>query len=146
MLCVNNSLPQFPTEPSNSWKTSEEMGFADVTPQAMLAHIKDTYGNLTADEIEKNRNSLSAVWNVDDNIEDLWLRIRDAQRLAVRAGEPIPDAAAMRLTLAALEATGVFEQATLANFKLHFTKENKAPPQAHRQDCRLPWCTCRDNG
>lgn len=112
-------------------------GYADVTPQAMLVHLQTTYGAVTQDDIEKNRNLLSAPWNPDDSIEDLWTRILHCQSYATAAQEPIPDAAAIRLILNVLEKTGIFTDAlavwrrkpeadhTLANFKAHFTAENK---------------------
>ena len=113
-----------------------DLGYT-VSPQAILAYLKTHYGALTPNEIELNRGTLAAAWNPDDDIEDLWLRLRDAQTLAIRAGEPITDAAAIRLTVLALETTGVFDFAldnwrlkpdatkTLASFKEHFNKENE---------------------
>jgi hypothetical protein len=62
----------------------------------------------------------------------LFIRIRDAQRLAAKANEPITDGAAIRLTIMALDNTGVFESdlelwrlkpeadKTMDNFKKHF--------------------------
>jgi hypothetical protein len=112
-------------------------GFLDSTPQILLAHLHTNYGDLTPEEIEDNRASLARPWNPDDPIEDLWSRITDAQRFANRASEAIPDAAAIRLSLAIIEDTGVFTNAidkwrdkpiadqTLANFRLHFAKENQ---------------------
>jgi hypothetical protein len=79
---------------------------------------------------------LSNPWNPDDNIEDLWLRISTAQELAHCAGEDILDPVTIRLTIDALEASGVFDFAldnwrlkdnatkTLDTFKAHFNKED----------------------
>jgi hypothetical protein len=114
-----------------------DFGYADVTPAAMLLHLKTTYGRITPEGIETNRNLLSATWSPDDPIEDLWMRIRDCQRYAVAAGEPITDGTAVRLILSVLEKTGVFTSAadkwrdkpeasqTLAILKTHFEFENK---------------------
>ena len=108
-----------------------------VSPQTMLAHLKDTYGSLTPNEIEANHATLLVAWNPDEPIEDLWLCIHNAQTLATSAGEPILDASAMCLTLHALESTGVFDSALhdwhikneankmLDNFKFHFNSENE---------------------
>jgi hypothetical protein len=76
----------------------EELGHI-ATPQAMLAHLKEEYGELDAMEIETNRATLAGAWNPDDHIEDLFTRIRDAQLLATKANEPITDGAAIRLTI-----------------------------------------------
>ena len=114
-----------------------DLGFADVPASAMLAHLKTSYGNITIEEIEANRSRLTADWNPDAPMEDLWLRIHESQRYATAAGEDITDAAAIRLTLAVLEKTGVFITAcekwrdladaewTLVNFKAHFTKADQ---------------------
>jgi hypothetical protein len=102
----------------------------------MLNHLKATYGQVSADDIEINRNLLSAEWSPDDPIENVWLRIRECQTFALTI-EPISDGAAVRLTLAVFENTGVFANAvekwreksvieqTLANFKTHFNFQNK---------------------
>jgi hypothetical protein len=107
-----------------------------VTPRDMLTYVTNTYGKLTPLEVETNRNTLTATMNLDDGIENLWVRIRDAQALAKHAKEPITDDAAMRLTIIALENTGVFTFAldnwrlkedatkTMPAFKEHFSKEN----------------------
>ena len=112
-------------------------GFSDVTPQTIMAHLETTYGTMNQEDIEKNRETLSEVWSPEDPIEDLWTRITQAQRIATRAGEAIPDAAVIRLTLKVLEDTGVFANGidkwrdkaeadrTLVNFKTHFNRENK---------------------
>lgn len=114
-----------------------DMGYADVTCAQMLSHLKTTYGSIVREDIDKNRNILSAPWNVDNPMEELWLRIKECQRIATAAGEPILDGTAIRLTLTVLEATGVYSWAvdkwrdlpdaqwTLVNFKNHFSKANK---------------------
>jgi hypothetical protein len=70
---------------------------------------------------------LSAPWNPDNDIEDLWLRIRNAQVLASIAHKPIKDAATICLMLLSLEASGVFDFATktMDSFKEHFIPEDK---------------------
>jgi hypothetical protein len=50
-----------------------DYGFSDVSPRYMLIHLRDEYGTLTPEELEKNRASLLEPWNLDDPIEDLWL-------------------------------------------------------------------------
>jgi hypothetical protein len=108
-----------------------------VSPREMLGYLKTMYGDITPLEIEKNRATLSIPWNPDDDIKDLWLRISNAQMLAHRAKEEIEDPVAIRLTIGALEASGVFdfaldnwrlkEDATkmMATFKEHFNKEDE---------------------
>jgi hypothetical protein len=69
-----------------------------MTPQAMLNHLKDTYGRVAPEDMEKNRNLLSVEWNSDEPIENIWLRIRDCQAFAAPI-EIITNGAAMHLTL-----------------------------------------------
>ena len=117
----------------------DDFGFADVTSTEMLVHLQRVYGQISADDIENNRSTLSADWNVDSPIEDLWSRIQEAQRFSVAAGpgETINDATVIRLTLVVFERTGVFDTIvekwrdkaqdtwTMDLFKLHFEAGNK---------------------
>ena len=117
----------------------DDFGYADVTCTEMIVHLSQIYGKITADDIENNRSSLSADWNVDSPIEDLWMRIQEAQRFSEAAGpgEAINNAAVMRLTLSVFERTGVFETVVekwrdkgqdawnMDDFKVHFEAGNK---------------------
>jgi hypothetical protein len=112
-------------------------GYADVTCHTMLTHLQTEYAQITNEDIELNRAKLSADWNPDDPIEELWLRIQETQRYATAANEAISDAAAIRLTLTVFERTGLFGTVTekwrdrpdvewtMSNFKTHFIKGNK---------------------
>jgi hypothetical protein len=114
----------------------DDFGFADVSPLAMLQHLQATYGQVRPDDLENNRTLLSAVWNPDDPIKEIWIRIRACQAFAATI-EPISNNAAVRLTLTVFEKTGVFASAvdkwrdkppvelTLHNFIAHFNFENK---------------------
>ena len=117
----------------------DDFGYADVTSTQMLVHLNYIYGQITADDIENNRGTLSADWNVDSPIEDLWSRVQEAQRFSRAAGdgEEINDATVIRLTLGVFERTGVFDTIvekwrdkpqviwTMENFKIHFEAGNK---------------------
>jgi hypothetical protein len=54
-----------------------DFGFSDVSSRTMLTHLQATYGLITPEEIETNRNLLTTAWNPDDPIEDFWLRIKE---------------------------------------------------------------------
>jgi hypothetical protein len=115
----------------------QTFGFADVSCHDLLAHLHATYGIITNDDLESNRNKLYAAWNPDDPMEDLWIRIQEIQRYATDGLEPITDATVMRITLDVLEKTGVLPDgcndwrklvtpaSTYAAFQEHFTKANK---------------------
>jgi hypothetical protein len=57
-----------------------DMGFADITPATILAHLKTTYRAINQEAIEANRALLGSDFNPDDPIEDLWLHIKECQR------------------------------------------------------------------
>jgi hypothetical protein len=113
-----------------------DFGYADVSVAALLMHLRSTYGTITLEDLETNRARLSADWNPDSPIEDVWALIRETQRFAADGNDPISDTTVLSLLLTAFEKTGVFTTAvdkwrdkdpadwTLANFQAHFTKAN----------------------
>jgi hypothetical protein len=114
-----------------------DFGFGDVTPRAMLEHLRTEYGTLTPEELEKNRAALSEPWNFDNPIEDLWAKIVNIQRVAAFGLVPIPDITVITLTLAMIEKTGLLATTTekfrlrpvpewtVATFKTEFILGNK---------------------
>ena len=114
-----------------------DFGFSDVTPHAMLTHLRAEYGTLTPEELEKNRAALSEPWNFDDPIEDLWAKIANIQRIATFGNVPIADITIITLTLAMIEKTGLlatttekfrlrpFDEWTVALFRSEFQLGNK---------------------
>jgi hypothetical protein len=89
-----------------------DFGFGDVTPRAMLEHLRTEYGTMTPEELERNRAALSEPWNLDDPIEDLWAKIANIQRVAALGQVPIPNVTVITLTLAMLEKTGLLASTT----------------------------------
>jgi hypothetical protein len=114
-----------------------DFGFGDVTPLAMITHLRSEYGTLTPEELETNRAALSEPWNLDDPIEDLWSKISNIQRVAAFGNVPIPDITIITLTLAMIEKTGLLasttekfrlrpiDEWTVPLFKLEFQLGNK---------------------
>jgi hypothetical protein len=113
-----------------------DYGFAEVSPRKMLTHLVNTYGQVTPEDLERNRNLLTAEWNPDDPIETIWIRMRDCQAFAKNI-EDIPDTTAIRLTLTVFDKTGVMNhcterwrekpvaELTRSNFIQHFNAGNK---------------------
>ena len=99
-----------------------DFGFGDVTPFAMLEHLRGEYGTMTPEELEHNRAALSEPWNFDDPIEDLWAKISNIQRVATLGALPIPDLTVITLTLAMIEKTGLLATTT-DKFRLRPTTE-----------------------
>jgi hypothetical protein len=112
-------------------------GFADVTINQFLTHLRTTYGTLDAAELEDNRNQLSAAWNPDQPLENFWSHIIKIRDIASTAGRPIDDATTVQLTLSALRQSGVHGHSidtweerptaehTWANYQAHFIKHDK---------------------
>jgi hypothetical protein len=113
-----------------------DFGFADITPLAMLQHLQNTYGTLTPEALENNRASHSDPWNPDNPIEMLWKKFVKIQCIAAAGGAPITDMAAITLTLAMFEKSGLLStttqqwrvkpiaQWTWATFKADFSLAN----------------------
>ena len=114
-----------------------DFGFGDVTPLAMLTHLRAEYGTMTPEELERNRAALSEAWNFDDPIEDLWAKLANIQRVAILGNVPIPEITIVTLTLAMIEKTGLLatttekfrlrpvSEWTIALFKSEFQLGNK---------------------
>jgi hypothetical protein len=44
-----------------------DFGFSDVSPHAILVHLRTKYGTMTPEELERNRiGALSEPWNLDE--------------------------------------------------------------------------------
>ncbi len=89
-----------------------DFGFGDVTPLAMLTHLRAEYGAMSPEELERNRSALSEPWNFDLPIEDLWAKLANIQRVAVLGNVPIPEITIVTLTLAMIEKTGLLATTT----------------------------------
>ena len=112
-------------------------GFATVSVADMITHLQNTYGTLTRADLEKNRASIATLWTPSEPLELLWGRLREVQRIATFAQEPIPDATLVELTHLLFEASGVFPHAceswltraaaqrTYAEFQTLFNHANK---------------------
>jgi hypothetical protein len=115
----------------------DEMGMADVTPQALLAHLTTTYGTLRPSDLLANQAKLAETWNPEQPIEKLWTRITTVRAVANQGGAPINDGTTIELTLLALQTAGVYEHLidtwndkpttahTFAHFKEHVTLQEK---------------------
>jgi hypothetical protein len=88
----------------------DRYGYANVTALDLLIHLDDTYGTVTADDLDQNLAKMNAEWSPTQPIEDLWNQIKDCQRYA-QPQDPISDAAIIRSALANLEKSGVFTDA-----------------------------------
>jgi hypothetical protein len=112
-------------------------GYADVTIIEILQHLRTTYGLLTANDLEVNRNQLTEPWNPDEPFENIWKQIKIIRAVAIAGNEAISDQVTIELTLMALDKAGVYDHAitiwhdkpdaeqTWDIFIAHFNKQEK---------------------
>lgn len=134
--CLKNQLLQAVEHRYLAALEHDEFGFAEVNVAALLAHLQTTYGRITREDLEKNRASIQTIWHPDQDIENLWISLREIKRLSIAGNDELSDEAIMGLTFLMFEATGVFTVAcdlwtrkaeadkTWDNFKTHFNTEN----------------------
>jgi hypothetical protein len=85
----------------------ELLGYANATTLTLITHLFDTYGTVTADDLNKNLEDLNHPWSSSQPLEDLWKQIRIC-RLFAQAHDPISEAMAVRSAITNLENSGVF--------------------------------------
>ena len=110
-----------------------QLGYADVTPKAMLDHLLTTYGTITQKHLEENLKKIKTTWNPDTPIELVFANGNECRQLAIEGQEPISDGAYIRILVNIFRDSGVLDKAvedwelkrnnvkTLANAKVHFT-------------------------
>ena len=112
-------------------------GLANVSARQIILHLLSTYGMLTTEDLEENRDKVKADWNPDTDIEHLWTRAMTCKNFAEGSALTLSDEAIMHLLLVPLEKTKVFADdikawrilpataQTWNAFKNHFTTRNK---------------------
>ena len=117
------------------------LGFATVSPRAILAHINTQYGHVGPDDLTANDAKLKKPWDPTEPIENLWTLLQQVQLFAA-GHSPITDDQLTRAAVETLEKSGVFameirdwrkkpdDQKILANLYSDFSAANK---ERHRQ-------------
>lgn len=112
-------------------------GFANVTVHAIIAHLENTYAEITPDILSANLVTLHQPWEPTESLEPLWHRGVECQAVAAAGNEPITEATLLRTYRKLFQDTGIFQldirawddkpnaDKTLANFKTHFTRANQ---------------------
>jgi hypothetical protein len=57
-------------------------GLANVTARDIILHLMVTYGILTTEDLENNRDKVKADWNPDTDIEHLWTLATTCKKFA----------------------------------------------------------------
>jgi hypothetical protein len=114
------------------------VGYANISARYMLDHIFETYGNITAVDLEINFEHTRRAWDPQQPVETLFKQIQDCTDYSEAGGVPIGHSQQINVGYAKICATGHFmspcrrwnekpaAEKTWTHFKSHF-----AP--AHRQ-------------
>ena len=109
-------------------------GFGEVTPGQLLTHLMDTYGKISKKAMAANLKSVSAPWDPDTPIENVFTHGKSCRQFATEGGDPITDAAYIRILAETFTKSGVLDKAvddwddleeddqTVAALMAHFTK------------------------
>jgi hypothetical protein len=114
------------------------VGYANISARGMLDHLFETYGNITAVNLEINSEHMRRAWNPQQPVETLFKQIQDCAEYSEAGGFLIGHLQQINVGYAKIFATGHFMSAcrqwnekptaekTWTQFKLHFAA-------AHRQ-------------
>ena len=106
--------------------------YTNLNLMAMLHHLYDTYGKITEERLEKNRNEMTASYDVTLPIDSLFNRIEECSDFADAARSPFTQAQILSSAFLIIQKTGIFNKEcrkwrkkdphhkTWANFKVHF--------------------------
>jgi hypothetical protein len=112
--------------------------YASISARDMLDHLFETYGNITAVDLEINFEYMRRAWDPQQPVETLFKQIQDCADYSEAGGVPIDHSQQINVGYAKIFATGHFMSAcrrwnekpaaekTWTHFKSHFTA-------AHRQ-------------
>lgn len=116
---------------------SSKVGYAEVTPTAILTLLVDTYGTITPTDLEENLERIKTLWNPDTPIQTVFANGTTCRQFATDGNEPIPDSAYIRILLNIFGQSGVLADSirdwekkpaaehTVANATKHFIRDNK---------------------
>jgi hypothetical protein len=114
------------------------LGYANISAIDMLDHLFETYGNITAVDLEINFENMRRAWDPQQPVEYLFKKIQDCADYSEAGGVPIGHPQQINVGYAKIFATGHFMSScrrwnekhtiekTWTQFKSHFAA-------AHRQ-------------
>jgi hypothetical protein len=114
------------------------VGYANISARDMLDHLFETYGNITAVDLEINFEHMRRPWDPQQQVESLFKQIQHCADYSEAGGVPIGPSKQINVGYAKIFATGEFTSAcrrwnektaaekTWTHFKSHFAA-------AHRQ-------------
>lgn len=123
-------------------------GYAEVTPQRMLAHLMNTFGAIEPEDLEANLANLRAPWNPSTCIHEVFANAQLCDQIATLGGDPISQATMVRSLATKFEKSGVFgtevkdwnnkaaHDKNMANLTTHFIQadKNRLRSEKHLKD------------
>ena len=115
----------------------DTIGWGNTTCLQLLDHLWETYGTITAVELEANLVAMKAPWSTESPIQTVFTQLKDAIAFSSAGQDPISTATAIRAGYTIIYNTGLFETAcrewrntplasqTLHSFRLHFTSADR---------------------
>ena len=109
------------------------VGYANVTTLQLLAHLYATYAKITDCDLEENKETMTATYDVNLPIETLYKRIEECVQYAAAGNTPFTAAQVVSTAFRTVQKTGMFTDdckiwkrlpalnKTWAQFKIDFT-------------------------
>jgi hypothetical protein len=121
------------------------VGYANISARDMLDHLFETYGNITAVDLEINFEHMRQAWDPHQPVETLFKQIQDWTDYSGAGGVPIGPSQQINVGYAKIFATGNFMSAccrwneklatekTWTHFKSHFAAARRQHKQMQRE-------------
>jgi hypothetical protein len=87
------------------------VGYANISARDMLDHLFETYGNITAVDLEINFDHMRRAWDPEQPVETLFKHIQDCADYSEAGGVPIGHSQQINVGYAKIFATGHFMSA-----------------------------------
>jgi hypothetical protein len=113
------------------------VGYANISERDMLDHLFETYGNITAFDLEINFEHMRRAWDPHQPVETLFKQIQDCADYSEAGGVPIGHSQQINFGYEKIFATGHFMSAcrrwnkkpatekTWTHFKSHFAAAHR---------------------
>jgi hypothetical protein len=117
------------------------VGYAKISARDMLDHFFETYGNITAVDLEINFEHMRRAWDPQQPVETLFKQIQDCDDYSEGGGVPIGPSQQINVGYAKIFATGNFmsacrrwnEKLTTEQTWTHFKSHFAAVHRQHKQ-------------
>jgi hypothetical protein len=111
------------------------VGYVNISARDMLDHLFETYGNITAVDLEINFEHMRRAWDPQQPVESLFKQIQDCANYSEAGGVLFGHPQQINVGYAKIFATGHFMRAcrwcekTWTQFKSHFAADHRQHKQ-----------------